>query len=183
MQVRVHVGEQAAIFDEESERLRWFLLPSDALLWLHDPVAAAARGRVQMPFDPVRYPKEVAGGDGGTDEVEGDEEGLVGGGTNGNRASGDEEAGTGDRAPGVGTDAPGVGTDAPGGGVAEKDEDCGGGGEEREDGKHRVTPEEGRGGAGGGEGGGGQRDRKTGNCWQVPSKAIFKPSLQVTHFL
>ena len=40
--------------------MRWFLLPSEALLWLQDPARAAYNLRSQpaMPFEPIKYPKK-----------------------------------------------------------------------------------------------------------------------------
>ncbi len=58
--MRVQLGDQSVMFDGQTEELRWFLLPSEALLWLQDPKQAASRSTHKCPFDPVIYSKPGA---------------------------------------------------------------------------------------------------------------------------
>lgn len=57
-QTRVQIADQTVMFDSEVNDLRWFLLPSEALLWLQNPQqAAAAASSTTSPFHPVTYPR------------------------------------------------------------------------------------------------------------------------------
>ena len=56
----MQLGEQAVQFDDYTERMRWFLLPSEAWQWLQDPARAAADAKTAppVPFQPLEYPRK-----------------------------------------------------------------------------------------------------------------------------
>ena len=56
----MQLGEQAVQFDDYTERMRWFLLPSEAWQWLQDPARAAADAKTAspVPFQPLAYPRK-----------------------------------------------------------------------------------------------------------------------------
>ena len=54
----MHIADQTVLFDQDVGDLRWFLLPSEALMWLQKPQQAAALGARKPPFQTATYPRK-----------------------------------------------------------------------------------------------------------------------------
>ena len=59
-QFRCHLPDQTLMFDEEAKRLRWFLLPSEAMEWLQNAPKIGGDSK-SAPFQVVTYPRNLTG--------------------------------------------------------------------------------------------------------------------------
>ena len=53
--MKLNIADQRQMFNDKASDLRWFLLPSEALLWLQSPAHAAASTPSKIPFQPKIY--------------------------------------------------------------------------------------------------------------------------------
>ncbi|XP_077984669.1 uncharacterized protein LOC144439269 [Glandiceps talaboti] len=54
--VKVQLPDQTLLFDEECEKLRWFMLPSEASYFITHKATSSKSGNIAVPFHPPQWP-------------------------------------------------------------------------------------------------------------------------------
>ena len=54
----MHIADQRVLFADDTDKLRWFLLPSEALQWLQQPESMTTQPAAPLPFEPLLYPRQ-----------------------------------------------------------------------------------------------------------------------------